>query len=142
MKTYQVWFCFTSLKEMHNSFRKWPFNLWWNSNKTIIEIGNIIKAATFTFSSQKLKTYNYFFVTVLFNFFMGQALTDYFLGLQKNINGPFPLNEFLPFNTKYHKCADWFFSLETFLLLWKYVYQVLSYNKFVRLNLLLFCLNF
>ena len=28
------------------------------------------------------------------------------------------------FNTKYHKYAD-FFSLKTFLLLWKYVYQVL-----------------
>ena len=60
----------------------------------------------YVFITKVIKTYNYFFVTVLFNFFMGQALTNYFWGLQKNINISFPLNEFLPFNTKYHKCAD------------------------------------
>ena len=30
-----------------NSFKKWPLNLWWISNKTIMEAGNITKAATF-----------------------------------------------------------------------------------------------
>ena len=44
----------------------------------------------------------------------------------------------LSFNTKYHKYAD-FFSLKTFVLLWKYVYQVLSSYKFVWY---FFCLDF
>ena len=35
-----------ALKETHNSFKKWPLNLWWISNKTIMEVGNITKAAT------------------------------------------------------------------------------------------------
>ena len=36
-----------SLKETPNSFKKWSLNLWWSSNKTIIEVENITKAATF-----------------------------------------------------------------------------------------------
>ena len=36
-----------SLKEKQNSFKNWPLNLWWISNKTIMEVGNITKAATF-----------------------------------------------------------------------------------------------
>ena len=39
----EVW----TLKETGNSFKKWPLNLWWVSNKTIIEVGNITKSATF-----------------------------------------------------------------------------------------------
>ena len=35
------------LKETRNSFKKWPFNLWWISNKTFMEVGNITRAATF-----------------------------------------------------------------------------------------------
>ena len=35
------------LKETRNSFKKWPLNYWWISNKTIMEVGNITKAATF-----------------------------------------------------------------------------------------------
>ena len=35
------------LKEMRNSFNKWPLNLRWISNKTIVEVGNIAKDATF-----------------------------------------------------------------------------------------------
>ena len=35
------------LKERRNSFKKWPWNLWWISNKNIIEVENIKKAATF-----------------------------------------------------------------------------------------------
>ena len=34
------------LKETRNSFKKRPFNLGWTSNKTIMEVGNITKAAT------------------------------------------------------------------------------------------------
>ena len=40
-------YCTNLLKETRNSFKKWPLNLWWISNKTIIEAGNITKAATF-----------------------------------------------------------------------------------------------
>ena len=36
-----------SLNETHNSLKKWPLNLWWISNKTITEVGNITKASTF-----------------------------------------------------------------------------------------------
>ena len=36
-----------SLKETRNSSKKWPLNLSWISNKTMIEVGNITKAATF-----------------------------------------------------------------------------------------------
>ena len=36
-----------SLKEKRNSFKEWSLNLWWISNKTIMEFGNITKAATF-----------------------------------------------------------------------------------------------
>ena len=32
---------------MHNSFKKWPLNLWWVWDKTIMEVGNITKGATF-----------------------------------------------------------------------------------------------
>ena len=35
------------LKEMCNLLKKWPLNLWWILNKTNMEVGNIIKAATF-----------------------------------------------------------------------------------------------
>ena len=35
------------LKKRHNSFKKWSLNLWWISKKTIKEVGNITKAATF-----------------------------------------------------------------------------------------------
>ena len=39
---WSVNFCLTC-----NSFKKWPLNFWWISNKSIIEVGNITKAATF-----------------------------------------------------------------------------------------------
>ena len=35
------------VKEMRNSFKKWPLNPWWISNKTIMEVGNTTKAAIF-----------------------------------------------------------------------------------------------
>ena len=36
-----------SLKETLNSFKKWHLNLWWISNKTILEVGNFTKATNF-----------------------------------------------------------------------------------------------
>ena len=43
------------LKETCNLLKKLPLNLWWISNKTIIEVGNTTKAVTFKkFSSPKL----------------------------------------------------------------------------------------
>ena len=77
---------------MHNSFKKWPLNPWWISNKTIMEVGNITKAAAFkSFLHQSYKNTQILFLTVLFNFFMRQTLTNDFWGLHKNINCAFPL---------------------------------------------------
>ena len=59
-----------------------------------MEVGNITKAATFksflylSYKNTKLL----YFVTVLFNIFMRQTLTDDFWGLHKNMNCAFPLN--------------------------------------------------
>ena len=59
------------LKETRNSFKKCPLNLWWISNKTIMEVGNIAKAASFksflhlSYKSMQLP----FFVKVLFKHF-------------------------------------------------------------------------
>ena len=36
-----------NLKKTRNSFKKWPLNFWWISNKTIMEVGNITKAVAF-----------------------------------------------------------------------------------------------
>ena len=57
----------------------------WISNKTIKEVGNITKGATFKkFSSPKLLKHTItFFVTVLFNIIMRQTLTDNFGGYTK-----------------------------------------------------------
>ena len=58
-----------------------------------MEVGNIIKAATFksflhlSYKNTKLL----YFVTALFNVFMRQTLTDDFWGLHKNMNCAFPL---------------------------------------------------
>ena len=59
-----------------------------------MEVGNITKAATFkSFLHPSYKnTQLLFLVTVLFNIFMRQTLTDDFWGLHKNMNCAFPLN--------------------------------------------------
>ena len=70
------------LKETHNSLKKWPFNLWWISNKTIMKVGNIKKAATsksFLHLSFK-NTIITFSVTVLFNIFMRPSMIGSQLG--------------------------------------------------------------
>ena len=81
------------LKGNAQFIQKVTFNLWWVSNKTIMEVGNITKAATFkSFLHLSYKnTQLLFFVTVLFNIFMRQTLTDNFWGLHKNMNCAFPL---------------------------------------------------
>ena len=58
-----------------------------------MELGNITKAATFkSFPHLSYKNIQLlFFVTVLFNVFMRQTLTDHFRGLHKNMNCSFPL---------------------------------------------------
>ena len=82
------------LKEMHNSFKKWPLNLWWIWNKTLMKVGNITKAATFKsfFHLSYKNTQLLFFVTVLLNIFMRQTWDNDFWGLHKNMNCTFPLS--------------------------------------------------
>ena len=56
------------VKEMRNSFKKWPLNPWWISNKTIIEVGNITKATTLkSFLHISHKKHNYFFCDSVFH---------------------------------------------------------------------------
>ena len=57
-----------------------PLNLWWISNKTIMEVGNNAKASTFkSFLHLRLQKHTItFFVKMLFNIFMRQTLTDDF----------------------------------------------------------------
>ena len=60
-----------------------------------MEVGNITKAAAFKkFSSPKLLKHTIrVFVTVPFNIFVRQTLTDDFWGSHKNMNCAFPLNQ-------------------------------------------------
>ena len=61
----------SDLKETRNSFKKWPLNLLWSLNKSIIEIENIAKTATFksflhlsykiTYFTSITSSRNYFF---------------------------------------------------------------------------------
>ena len=62
-----------------------------------MDVGNITKAATFkSFYDLNYKnTQLLFFVTVLFNIFMRQTLTDDFGELHKNMNCRFPLKNCL-----------------------------------------------
>ena len=73
-------------------FQKGPLNLWWISNKTIMEVGNIKKAAAcISFLHLSYKNIITFCVTVLFNISTRQSLTDDFLGLHKNMTWAFAL---------------------------------------------------
>ena len=59
-----------------------------------------------------MKTHIYFFVTVLFNIFMRQTLTDDFGGLHKNMNCAFPSSHNIliynraTFNNRVLCCVD------------------------------------
>ena len=61
-----------------------------------MKVGNITKAAAFKkfFHLSYKSTQILFFVTLLFNFFMRQTLTDDFWRLHKNMNCAFPLSKF------------------------------------------------
>ena len=66
-----------------------------------MEVGNITKPATFkSFLHLSYKDTLTFFVTVLFNIFMRQTLTDDFWGLYRNMNCTFPLSRCLAILTK------------------------------------------
>ena len=82
------------LKEMRNSFKKWPLNLWWISNKAIMEVGNITKVTIFKcfLPLSYRNTQLLFFVTMLFHIFMRKTLINDFWGLHKNMNCAFPLS--------------------------------------------------
>ena len=83
--------------------KKWPLKLWWISNKTIMEVGNNAKAATFkSFLHLSYKNTQLLFLwTVLFNIFMRQTITNDLWGLHKNMNCVFPLKSRLLFNMLY-----------------------------------------
>ena len=70
------------LKEMCNSFKNWPLNLWWISSKAIMEVVNIVTAAFLKkIFHLSLKIHNYFLVTVLFNIFREKNVNWLFLGV-------------------------------------------------------------
>ena len=91
------------IKGTLNSLKKWPLKLWWISNKTIMEVGNNAKAATFkSFLHLSYKNTQLLFLwTVLFNIFMRQTITNDLWGLHKNMNCVFPLKSRLLFNMLY-----------------------------------------
>ena len=86
-------FFFTCLKERRNPFKKWPLNLWWISNKTIVEVGNTTKAATFKnfLHLSYQNTHLLFCVTVFFNISTRQTLIDDFWRWLENMNSMFTL---------------------------------------------------
>ena len=71
------------LKEMPNLLKEWHLNLSWNSNKTIMDVGNVKKATTFksflhlSYKNPKL----HFLWSCLFNILMRQTLTNNFGGV-------------------------------------------------------------
>ena len=70
-----------SLNKTRNLFKKWPFNPWRISNKTMMQVGNITKAATFkSFLRLSYKNTINFFVTVLFNIFHEANINQWFFG--------------------------------------------------------------
>ena len=84
---------FSILTETRNSFKKWPLNLWWTSNKTIMEIGNITKTASFkSFLYLSYKNTQLLLLWLCFLiFFLETKITNDFWGLHKNINCAFHL---------------------------------------------------
>ena len=93
-KVFIFWRYSKTLKETCNSLKKWTLNLWWISNITNhIEIRNFIKAPSFKsfLHLSYKKAHINLFMTVSFNIFLRQTLTDDFLGLHKNMNCAFPL---------------------------------------------------
>ena len=92
------------LKKTRDSLKKWSLNLWRISSKTIIEVGNITKAATFKcFLHLRYKNTQLLFLwTVLFNILMRETITNDFGGLHKNMNCTFPLKATFQKSLKEH----------------------------------------
>ena len=68
-------------KETRSSFKKWPLNLW-ISNKTIMEVGNITKAATFkSFLYLSYKSTKLLFLRQRFLIFQKTDINQWFLGV-------------------------------------------------------------
>ena len=71
------------LKETHDSFKKCPLNLWWMLKKTIMEIRNSTKAATFKIFlhlSYKNTLLSFLWI-VLFQYFHETNIKRWFLGV-------------------------------------------------------------
>ena len=66
------------LNETCNSFKNWPLNLWWISNKIIMEVGNIRKAATFKSFLHLSYKITLFLWQCFLIFFMRKKWTDDF----------------------------------------------------------------
>ena len=70
------------LKETRNSFKKWPLNLWFISNKSIVEVENITKAATFnSFLHLSYKNTITFLWQLFLIFFHERNINWWFLGV-------------------------------------------------------------
>ena len=73
-------YSYRALKETRNSIKKWPLNLWWVSNKAIIEVGNITKAATFKgFLHLSYKNTQLLFCDSVFSIFQEKIINRWFL---------------------------------------------------------------
>ena len=85
---------FYLFRKTRNSLEKWPLNLWWISNKTLIKVGNFTKAATFkSFLHQGHKINFCLQCFFCFYYFHETYINRSFLGLHKNINCAFPLTK-------------------------------------------------
>ena len=87
-------------KKTHNLFKKWSLDLWWISNKTIMEVGNITKDSTFKsfFHLSYKNTQLLFFVIVFFNIFHEKKIKQWFWRVTQKyeyMNCVFPLSAFL-----------------------------------------------
>ena len=80
-------------KETHNSFKKWPCNLWWISNKVIHRTWKYYKSCFFkSFLHLSYKNAQLlFFVTVLFNISHKKNINLWFLGITPKYELPFSL---------------------------------------------------
>ena len=82
------------LKDIHNSFKKWPIGFYCSSSKTIMVIANVIKFAVLKYSILQLQKQLLLLWLYCFNYFTWQTLTDDFWELIKNKKCPFPLDTF------------------------------------------------
>ena len=83
-----------TLKKTRSLFKKWSLNLWWISNKTIIEVENITKGASFKsllYLSHKDTQLLFLWQCFLNNLIRQTLSTDDFWGLHKNMNCAVPL---------------------------------------------------